>query len=267
MKFRIKNIPKEVLEEAVKNSFSLTGCTRELGYSVTGNGSRKPLKKRIEELSIDTSHWTGQGWNKGNKSFYIKFIDLNDCLVENSTYSRQYLKKRLIKENLLKNECAVCKILEWQGKDLSLHIDHINGVNNDNRLENLRLLCPNCHSQTDTYAGKNKTRAKTDFFPVEKKKGKSKKDRIPSFVDKPVTKELNYCYPKNPWWRSIPKPHLRKTTRPEKHELEEFIKTKPFTTIAKDFGVSDTTIRKWCKIYNIGIETAFMKSKSKNTSS
>jgi hypothetical protein len=72
--------------------------------------------------------------------------------------SRQNVKMRLLRAGLLKDECAECGLREWRGKRLSLHIDHINGVSNDHRLENLRMLCPNCHSQTETYGGRNARR-------------------------------------------------------------------------------------------------------------
>ena len=84
-------------------------------------------------------------------------IDLNEILIDNSTYyNRTSLKARLFKSNLLENKCIECGIGSiWNGKKLVLHLDHINGKYNDNRIENLRILCPNCHSQTDTYSGKN----------------------------------------------------------------------------------------------------------------
>ena len=87
----------------------------------------------------------------------IKY-SLDEILVENSTYTNRYrLKIRLIKENKMNYRCAICgNNGEWNGKPLSLQLDHINGVNNDNRIENLRFLCPNCHSQTETFSGKNK---------------------------------------------------------------------------------------------------------------
>jgi len=70
--------------------------------------------------------------------------------------TRASVRKTIIREELIPYECSKCGINEWNGKMLSLHLDHINGVNNDHRLENLRFLCPNCHSQTDTYTGRNK---------------------------------------------------------------------------------------------------------------
>ena len=82
---------------------------------------------------------------------------LDEILVKNSTYNRFHLKKRLLKQNLLENTCAICGCQPiHNGKPLVLVIDHINGVHNDNRINNLRMLCPNCHSQTDTFSGRNK---------------------------------------------------------------------------------------------------------------
>lgn len=86
---------------------------------------------------------------------------LEDVMVENSTYARCALKRQIIREGVIPYECEECKLTnEWQGKSLSLHLDHRNGVNNDHRLKNLRFLCPNCHSQQETYAGKNIGRKK-----------------------------------------------------------------------------------------------------------
>lgn len=86
-------------------------------------------------------------------------ISIKDALVENSTFTRSHLKAKLLKYKLLENKCAECKIgPEWNGKLLTLQVDHINGCNTDHRIENLRFLCPNCHSQTTTYAGANTTK-------------------------------------------------------------------------------------------------------------
>lgn len=83
--------------------------------------------------------------------------DDSEVFVENSTYARHKLKLRVMTQELLPNACAVCKMLpEWHGKPLVLILDHINGINNDNRIENLRLVCHNCDSQLDTYKARNK---------------------------------------------------------------------------------------------------------------
>lgn len=112
-----------------------------------------PCIRRINELNCDISHFGKKQNRVANNTRYT----LDEILVKNSTYaSIARLKQRLIKEGKMEYKCANCGIVEWQGQKLSLHLDHINGINNDHRLENVRFLCPNCHSLTDTYAGKNK---------------------------------------------------------------------------------------------------------------
>jgi hypothetical protein len=108
-------------------------------------------------------------------------IALDLVLTENSKYARHALKRRLIDEGILKYECFACKNTGiWEGKKLSLHLDHTNGVFDDNRIENLRFLCPNCHAQTDSYAGKNiigkknTGTAKTDYRYVKRETDRKK---------------------------------------------------------------------------------------------
>ena len=129
--------------EIVKNSNTYSDCLRALGLGTKGGSSTDILKRRIAELKCDISHF-GTGVVKRN---YQAKYDLDDILVENSTYANiSCLKNRLIKEGRLEYKCARCGISEWQGLPLSLHLDHENGKNNDHRIENLRFLCPNCHS-------------------------------------------------------------------------------------------------------------------------
>lgn len=136
--------------EIIKESFSYSECLRKLGLSTNGGSSTDILKKRIRELECSVEHF--QMTKNPN---YCKH-ELEDILVENSSYANiSSLKSRILKANLMEYKCAICGIYEWNGRPLSLQLDHINGVHNDHRLENLRFLCPNCHSQTDTYAGKN----------------------------------------------------------------------------------------------------------------
>ena len=118
-----------------------------------GGSSLDVLKRRITELGCSTEHFGQKASIISPTSKYT----LDEILVENSSYANiSRLKIRLVKENRLEYKCAFCGISEWMGKPLSLQLDHINGKNNDHRIENLRFLCPNCHSQTETYAGKNK---------------------------------------------------------------------------------------------------------------
>lgn len=146
---------KEDLELAIKNSLSIAQVCRELGIRPVG-GNYKTLKSKFKIWELDTSHFTGQGWNTGKRfRKFSKSLTLDQILIEDSPYlSTNSLKKRLLKEGVLQNICSVCSIVDWNGLPLVLQIDHINGVNTDNRIENLRILCPNCHAQTSTYRGK-----------------------------------------------------------------------------------------------------------------
>lgn len=152
MKSKVYLLNDEDFKELIKNHYSYSDCLRVLGLAPRGGSSSKILKRRIEELGCTIDHFS----NIKSKA-YQKY-ELVDVLIENSSYSKSSrLKDRLIRANLLSNQCSACNLKGiWNGLPIVLQLDHINGINNDNRLENLRILCPNCHSQTNTFAGKNK---------------------------------------------------------------------------------------------------------------
>lgn len=146
---------KEEYEEAIKNSRSIAEALRRLGIKDKG-GNYRIIKAAIEKYEIDTSHFTGSGWSKGFKFTGRYKEDLKDILVENSSFQSYKLKKRLLQQNLKEYRCERCGRTEWENEQIPLEIHHINGDNTDNRLENLQLLCPNCHALTDNYRGKKK---------------------------------------------------------------------------------------------------------------
>lgn len=150
---KVYQVSDNEFRKIVAESDSYSDILRQLGLSPKGGSSTDVVKRRIAELQCSISHF---GTKTLKISPNVKY-SLDEILIENSSYANiSRLKKRLIKEERLEYKCACCGISEWLGKPLTLQLDHINGKNNDHRIENLRFLCPNCHSQTDTYAGKNK---------------------------------------------------------------------------------------------------------------
>jgi hypothetical protein len=143
------------LREAVKTSTSIRQVLQKLNI-VPAGGNYETTKRRIVKFGIDTDHFTGQGHLRGKTHSYNK-IPLSEILVPDKLYSSHKLKNRLIKEGLKKHRCESCGIVEWNGKPAPIELDHIDGNRYNNTIENLRILCPNCHAQTDTYRGRNKS--------------------------------------------------------------------------------------------------------------
>ena len=146
------------LRKVAKESFSIRQVISGLGL-VPAGGNYVQVQKYLLKLRIDTSHFKGRGWNKGLKGIGVYRISLDQALTPHSTYQSHKLKKRLFAAGLKKPRCELC---DWakttsEGR-LPLELDHINGDRQDNRLENLRILCPNCHSLQSTHRGKNKFR-------------------------------------------------------------------------------------------------------------
>lgn len=148
---KIRAIPINEFKELVKISCNRNDIFRKLGMRSSG-ASHKLLNSRLDEENIDISHF--KRMDNGNSGK----IQTKDILCENSNYLNTVsIKRRLIEENIMKYECVECgNIGTHNNKKLNLQLDHINGVRNDNRLENLRFLCPNCHSQTDTFCRGNR---------------------------------------------------------------------------------------------------------------
>ena len=152
MRSKVYQVSDEVFCEIVKNSNSYSDCLRALGLKTRGGSSTDILKRRIQELGCSTEHF----YSSSKKPYQAKY-SLEEILVENSSYANiSCLKNRLIKEGVMEYKCAICGLTEWRGEKISLQLHHKNGNNKDHRIENLEFLCPNCHSLTDTYAGKNK---------------------------------------------------------------------------------------------------------------
>lgn len=152
---------KDSLSKIVSESNSVRQVLISLGLKEAG-GNYSNIKKRIEQFNIDASHFHGQGWAKGKT--WTKNKNLDSILVENSTYtsglhrSTFRLKNQLFKLGYKIKVCEMCGNNKWMGEDIPLELHHINGNKFDNRIENIQILCPNCHTFTDNYRGKNMSR-------------------------------------------------------------------------------------------------------------
>lgn len=226
---------KEEYEVAIKNARSIAQALRNLGLVDVG-GNYRIIKQAVKDYGIDTSHFTGQGWNVGLKFNPAKHYSNEEAFIENSTLNSNNIRRRLIQSGLKECKCEYCGRTEWEGKPIPLELHHINGDNTDNRLENLQILCPNCHALTENYRGrKNKGIITTQ-------KG----------IKKETQETLKRNKSLNPTQREIEQhKKQRRCKRPSKEELNKLIHEKPFVQIGKMYGVSDNAVRKWCKQYNL----------------
>lgn len=141
---------------AVLASQSRAEVQRRLGYQPSG-GIHRWINAHIQRLGLDTSHFTGQSWMRGQRRTRAEVRrSLDSVLVRGSIHGSSGLRDRLIRAGLKQQRCEICGLDTWRGQPIRLELDHINGDPCDNRLENLRILCPNCHSQTETWCGRQR---------------------------------------------------------------------------------------------------------------
>lgn len=227
------------LKEIVKNSSSYSAVAKAVGYKT--HSSFNVIKKYLEEQNISTAHFTHL-----TQGYEVRNID--NIFITNSTVDQKTLRSWYLKGNYTPYICSICgQEPHWNGKELSLTLDHINGQNHDNRLENLRWVCPNCDRQLDTFGSKN--------IVYQKQEAAKEQHFCECCGVELKTKTATLC-------PICVKTHLRKVERPDTAEkLIEILQQNNgnFSAVGRLYGVSDNAIRKWCKSYNISTKSVDYK--------
>lgn len=165
------------LKTAVAESTTKAQVLRKLGLRVAG-ANYKGLEYACQQLSISMAHFVPHKPEHTSHLRNFHALPLNQVLVKGRPANSFRLGRRLVKLGLLKDVCAICNNKDWLGKPLSLHLDHIDGDRLNNTIENLRLLCPNCHSQTPTYCGRNIKKAVKAVKPIKTPKTRMRPTKI-----------------------------------------------------------------------------------------
>lgn len=262
----------EELQDLIKTCTNKASFCRVLGLNPTG-GNYRTIDALIKEHNLDSSHFVIQPWNKGRKIKGIVQKSLEEVLVENSSHKNTYkLKERLVNAGLKEYKCEICGYTE------KVELHHINGNPTDNRLENLQMLCPNCHAKTENYRSKNtlsrvhnapETYFMTDAEVKQRYEEKLAKRRIPEDQKKYKPKPLSVC----PVCGKEFKPRgtqkycsvecYKKDSKGNRPELitliNDFKEHNSFVQVGLKYGISDNAVRKWCRLYGIPDTTKELK--------
>jgi hypothetical protein len=231
---------QDAAREAVAASFSYAETLRRLGLCPAG-GNATLLKKWLALWSIDTSHFDSR---QGRPAIARTAIPLADVLVEGSTYARSNLKTRLYAERLKRPICELCGQGEtWRGRPMGLILDHINGVRDDNRIENLRIVCPNCAATLDTHCGrKNRLEPSERVCPLCGETFRARRAR-----QRYCSRACGTRAPSSS--RGLPNPARRRVERPPYEQLLREIAETSYLAVGRRYGVSDNAVRKWVRQY------------------
>jgi hypothetical protein len=203
-------------------------------------GAHRVLRKYAGEWGISADHFDPYAAVRGSRP--EQRTPLDEILVENSSFSRSHLKERLYSEGLKEPSCEICGQGEaWRGQVMGMILDHVNGISNDHRLENLRIVCPNCAATLSTHCARNRkiVRGQQDCARC----GAPFRPKVPA---------QRYCSRDcgTRWARAgVARPHLRRVDRPPYPQLLREVRALGFVGTGRRYGVTDNAIRKWIKAY------------------
>lgn len=227
----------EEFKQIVKISNSYHDLSKKLGYNSHSSDLKNLIEKRIKELNCDINHFVKHGKGIERKP--------ENIFIENSTADQSTLRKWYKKGGYTEYKCSICGLEPfWNGQELTLILDHINGKNKDDRLENLRWVCPNCNQQLDTTNGKNRLSLQKKNYCVD--------------CGKEISIKSTRCMSCSSKTRIVSEQDMLVT----REELKQMIRTMPFTQIGNLFGVSDNAIRKWCDKFNLPRKVSEIKKYS-----
>ena len=219
---------------AIADALCWADAVRALGLRSAG-GNAKTLQRWAARWEISTDHFDPNAVRA--RALRREPIPLSQMLVENSPHGRQTVKARLLREGIKQQICELCGQGQlWRGRSMSMILDHINGIADDHRLENLRMVCPNCAATLDTHCGRHNRRTPFELTcPVCDVRFEPKHVRQ-RFCSQP-------CAYKG--LRSVPRPERRKVRRPPYAQLVREIHAMGYSAVGRRYGVSDNAVRKW----------------------
>lgn len=230
---------REYFTKVVEKSLNFSDVCRKLGFK-NYCGNRQTIKKYIETYGIDISHFDFKPSYPRNKP---NRLELENVLINSTKYvDTTSLKKKLYEAGLKERVCEICGQDEnWMGMRISLILDHVNGINTDNRIENLRIVCPNCNAGLSTFSGKNiKHKVVSNYEYKKTRKGRMRVDHCT--CGEVMTYGSKMC-------RRCFELECRKVERPPYEQLLIEISESSYSAVGRKYGVSYNAIRKWVRQY------------------
>lgn len=242
---KIWNIPEDELRLMVEEANSMRELIEKVGLNATSGSNDITVKRCLNYYNIDWKSLVLRGVTHSGSKRNRELSD-DELFTENCKHSRKTIKKRIIEKDLIPYKCSICGMdAVWQNRPLTLILDHINGIRNDNRLINLRFVCGNCNLQLETTNGNNNS--------------ERRKELRKELSEVPPSVHVNTCplcggIKKSKYSKVCSKCSMKKSTKkPSKDVLVNELLNASLVQIGKKYGVSDNSVRRWLKSYGLPV--------------